>query len=452
MVEIEVPPGLEPRRTSGTVERSHRGDRTVPRRVNCRMVSGTIRQMPPTGVCDDGAMSRGLLIAGALTAGSLAAGGVAWPASEPPPSEPAPGGVAVAEFSIPADRIAELEAAGLGDHVVADYPAQPEGVPWPTEAWPTGRMPDGVDVAALQDVLGLAFAPDSGVDAVLAVHGGELVLERYRDGWERDAPHASWSMAKSITQFAIGILVADGLLDPFAPAPVPEWAGDERAAITIDDLLRMRSGLEWTEEYLETSDVTEMLGGAGRDDRAGYAIAKPLESEPGTVWEYSTGTSMILGRIIADTVGYGDEGTAWLDERLFAPLGITTVAHDLDATGVMSTGSAIDMSARDFARIGLLALRGGEWDGTRLLPQAWVDYARLPAADVPAYGAHWWVLGTRDAAVDPTMFAAQGFNGQLIFVVPELDTVIVVLANDPTDRPDDVAWGVLDAFAGVATE
>lgn len=376
---------------------------------------------------------------------ALVGGGVAAPASSPPSSEPA------GTFAIPADRLADIEAAGLGDMLPAAYPEQPDGVPWPTEVWPSGMMPDGVDVAALQDALALAFAPDSGVDAVLAVQGGRLVLERYRDGWEHDAAHASWSMAKSITQFAIGVLVDEGRLDPFAPAPVPEWAGDERSAITVDDLLRMRSGLEWTEEYLETSDVTEMLGGAGRDDRAGYAAAKPLESEPGTVWEYSTGTSMILGRVIADTVGYGEAGTAWIDEALFAPLGITTVEHDLDASGVMSTGSNINMSAQDFARFGLLALRGGEWDGEQILPTAWVDYARMPAVDMPEYGAHWWVQGALDDVPFPTMFSAQGFNGQLIFVVPELDAVFVVLSNDPSDRPDQVAWGVVSAFAGVAS-
>ncbi|WP_116995859.1 serine hydrolase domain-containing protein [Desertimonas flava] len=393
-------------------------------------------------------MSKAAIIVGALTAGALMGGGLLAPVTSPPASEPAaaPAGT----FAIPAERLAELEAAGFGDMLPADYPGQPDGVPWPTQEWPVGLMPEGVDVAALQDALSVAFAADSGVDAVLAVHGGRLVLERYRDGWDPDAPHASWSMAKSITQFAIGVLVDDGLLDPFAPAPVPEWADDERSAITIDDLLRMRSGLEWTEEYLDTSDVTEMLGGAGRDDRAGYALAKPLEFEPGAVWEYSTGTSMILGRIIADTVGYGEVGTAWIDEALFAPLGITTVDHDLDATGVISAGSHIDMSARDFARFGLLALRGGEWDGEQIVPTAWVDYARLPSPDMLDYGAHWWVQGAHEDVPFPTMFGAQGFNGQLIFVIPELDAVFVILSNDPSDRPDRVAWGVINAFAGVA--
>ena len=117
----------------------------------------------------------------------------------------------------------------------------------------------------------------------------------------------------------------------------------------------MRSGLQWDEEYSGTSDVIEMLFGAGMDDRAHYAASKPLQDEPGSTWYYSTGTSMILSRIIADHVGYGDEGTTWAQDNLFGPLGITTVEHDLDASGVMSGGSNINMSAR-----GLRPLRSAQ--------------------------------------------------------------------------------------------
>ena len=84
------------------------------------------------------------------------------------------------------------------------------------------------------------------------------------------------------------------------------------------------------------------------------------------------------------------------------------------------------------------------------VPEAWVDFARMPLPDAPEYGAHWWVNGTSDDVPFPMMFSAQGFNGQLIFVIPELDTVIVVLSNDGTDLPDRVAWTLVDAFASLA--
>ena len=125
----------------------------------------------------------------------------------------------------------------------------------------------------------------------------------------------------------------------------------------------MRSGLEWNEEYAGVSDVTEMLFGSGQDDRAHYAASKPLESEPGTVWEYSTGTANILARIVADEVGRGDDVTTWANDELFAPIGVSDVEYNLDASGVPSGGSGINMSAQDFARFGYLFLRGGQWDG-----------------------------------------------------------------------------------------
>jgi CubicO group peptidase (beta-lactamase class C family) len=327
-------------------------------------------------------------------------------------------------------------------------------VPWPTTEWQVADLPEGVDAATLDEFLSWALAPPAGesccIDAVLAVQGGELVLERYRDGYDPNEAHVSWSMAKSITQAMIGILAAEGRIDVWAPAEVPEWSdpGDPRHAITIDNLLHMRSGLEWQEEYAGQSDVIEMLFGAGSADRAHYAADKPLVHTPGEEWYYSTGTSMILSRIIADQVGYFDEGTQWAQEALFGPLGITSVVHDLDDTGVMSGGSAIDMTARDFARFGLLYLRGGEWDGTQIVPESWVDYARMPLVDAPVYGAHWWISGTEERY--PSSFSANGFNGQSINVVPELDLVVVVLANEPGARPDLVGARVVDLFGEAA--
>ena len=157
---------------------------------------------------------------------------------------------------------------------------------------------------------------------------------------------------------------------------------------------------------------------------------------------------MILSRIIADHVGYGDEGTTWAQDNLFGPLGITTVEHDLDASGVMSGGSNINMSARDFARFGLLNLRGGNWDGTQIVPSEWIDYERTPFVDAPEYGAQWWV--GQDPSL-PRTFYADGFNGQRIMVVPDLDLVVVVLSNDGTDLPDRTAWAMVDAFEGTGT-
>jgi len=381
-------------------------------------------------------------------AGSVAAPSTSPPASDAPASEPS-------GFTIPPERFEALDAAGLGWMFDgAGYPAQPDGVPWPTEEWQVAELPATVDAAALDEYLSSELAPPEGgrccIDAVLAVQGGELVLERYRDGWNPDDAHRSWSMAKSITQAMLGILVAERRVDVVAPAPVPEWydPADPRHAITIDEMLHMRSGLEWVEEYAGRSDVIEMLLGAGSTNRAHFAADRPLAAEPDTVWNYSSGTAMILARIIADEVGYFEQGTSWAQEALFGALGITSVEHDLDDSGVMSGGSNINMTARDFARFGLLYLRGGEWDGAQIIPREWVDYARLPFPDAPAYGAHWWLVGSEDRY--PQAFQANGFNGQSITIVPELDLVVVMLANEPDPAPDLVAARVIDAFGATS--
>lgn len=355
------------------------------------------------------------------------------------------------DFAIPAERIVALEEAGLGWLVDVDYPEQPFGIAWPTQEWPTGDLPEGVDEAALDRAVFTAFAPregSGGVEAIVAVQGGELVAEHYNN-WDADEPHVSWSMAKSITQALLGILVAEGRVDPFAPAPVPEWSetGDDRHAITVDDMLHMRACLEWNEEYAGESDVITMLFGDGKADRAAYAADRPLVCDPGETFSYSTGTSMILARVVADEVGYGEDGTAWAQEALFDRIGITSVEHDLDGIGTMSGGSNINMTAQDFARFGYLYLRGGKWDGTEVVAEEWVDYARLPLPDAPEYGAHWWVMGAADS--NPGAFAAIGFGGQSITVVPELDLVVVVLANVQDDSADDAAAAIVEAFSGV---
>ncbi len=371
-------------------------------------------------------------------------------AAEPTPTSVVPETTEVVEIDVPIAPGPQPEAAGYGRLLDVQYPSQPDGVPWPTVAWPTGPLPDGVDAATVQSIVDEAFRPaadDAGVvHALLAVSGGRLVLEEYND-WDPTAPHVSWSMAKSITHALVGILVDEGRLDPSAPAPVPEWSDpiDPRHAITIDDLLRMRSGLAWQEEYAGTSDVITMLYGEGRADRGHYAASKPPLDEPGTTFSYSTGTSMILSRIIADQVGYGDVGTAWAQQTLFDPLGITTVAHDLDGVGVMSGGSNINMSAQDFARFGMLYLRGGQWDGRQVVPRAWVDDARTPLPDAPEYGAHWWV--DADDGRHLVAFRADGYAGQVIVVVPSLDLVVVALADVQDGRSDLAANALVEAFA-----
>ncbi|MEO0981458.1 MAG: serine hydrolase [Pseudomonadota bacterium] len=337
-------------------------------------------------------------------------------------------------------------------------PRQPEGTPWPTEAWPTGPLPETCDAAALDRLLDKAFAdpaPDemSETHAFLAIHAGRLVAERYWRDYSADQTYPSWSMAKSMTQALIGILARDDKIDVAAPADVPEWAGaeDPRRVITLDQLLRMSSGLQFAEDYVDAgvSDVIEMLFGQGKEDVAGFAAAFPLAHAPDTFWSYSSGTSNIVARCASRAIGaWGEAFEAFMRRELFDPIGMRTPIPKFDAAGVFIGSSFCFCSARDFARFGLLYLRDGIWDGRRILPQGWVDYARTPTKTPPeeplGYGAHWWL-----GLCGPDSFSANGYQGQFTVLIPSLDLILVRHGNSLDERGDAAkAWlaDVADCF------
>lgn len=289
--------------------------------------------------------------------------------------------------------------------------------------------------------------------AVLVVHEGRLVFERYADvldHWDRPSevidrhtPLLSWSMAKSMLHAAVGIAIGDGLLDLDAPAPVPEWsaAGDPRRAITLEHLLAMRDGLDFNEDYVDgaTSHVIEMLFGGGQNDVAAFAAARPPRAAPGTRFNYSSGTSNIISRILGEALGEG-EAAGFLRDRLFGPIGMHNADPRIDDAGTFVGSSYVYAPAREMAKFGLLYLRDGTWDGARILPEGWVDHGRRQRSwdpvDQVGYGAHWWTTGD-----DLGTFRAAGYEGQAIVICPAHDLVIVRLGKtDAVHGPDLAAW------------
>jgi CubicO group peptidase (beta-lactamase class C family) len=325
--------------------------------------------------------------------------------------------------------------------------------------WPVGQLPARV-AARLDALLELAFsdpAPDrlGETHAFLAVQGGRIVAERNWRGFGPASTHPSWSQAKSVTQALIGILVREGKIDIHAPADVPEWqaADDPRRAITLDQLLRMSSGLCFSEDYVDAgiSDVIEMLFGSGKDDVGGFAAKFPLSHAPDTVWSYASGTTNIVARCAARALGAsGDAFRDFMFRELFAPIGMTSATPKFDAAGTFIGSSFCFCTTRDFARFGLLYLRGGVWDGRRILPEGWVDYARtptpVPEAEGMGYGAHWWL-----GMAGPGSFSANGYEGQYTVMVPELDLILVRNGKSPLEQKDNVIlWmrEVADCFRG----
>jgi CubicO group peptidase (beta-lactamase class C family) len=258
----------------------------------------------------------------------------------------------------------------------------------------------------------------------------------------------SWSMAKSVLAALVGAAVLEGRLLPEAPAPVPEWGGadDPRGAITLDQLLRQSSGLDFDETYGATNDVSRML--FTHPDTGAFAAASPLAAPPERVWSYSSGTSNLVARILRDAFG-GDLGglVRFSRERLFDAAAMTTAFLEPDASGSFIGSSFAFASARDWARFGELHLRDGVWQGRRLLPEGWVRYVTTPTAAAPRgeYGAHWWLNagapgepGQRSWPLLPTdAYAARGHSGQWVMVVPSAELVVVRLGLGQRDEEDD---------------
>jgi CubicO group peptidase (beta-lactamase class C family) len=332
------------------------------------------------------------------------------------------------------------------------FPDQPDGVPWPTDEWEEADPPAEVVDGGLDDILDALVGPSADpalghTNAVAVVHRGRLVVERYgeREMHElaelagvapgpitaSDLLH-SWSMAKSLCHLAVGVLVGRGLVDVNAPAPVPDWRGegDARAAITWDNLLTMRAGLQWVEVYEgfdadSIPDVVTMLYGDGAADMAAYAAGFPLVHEPGSpkAYCYSSGTTNIVSRCLHRVLGVeGEAMSDFLHAAIFAPIGATSATFGYDASGTWVASSYANLTARDWVRVGLLALRGGRWDGTEVVPPGWLDHGRTPRSpdEELHHGAHWWARPERDDG----MFMAHGFEGQRLMMCPARDLVV----------------------------
>ncbi len=321
---------------------------------------------------------------------------------------------------------------------LSPLPPQPAGVDFPTDTWPEGTLGSNVDADELASLMDTALNGDrfGRIEAAVVIDGGQLVFESYGNGFEANEIHDSWSVGKSVAHALLGVLAGEGRLDVMAPAAVPEWqtGDDPRAEITPDMLARMSSGLEWNEGI----DVLSIVLGSESQPAAVAQVDKQLADPPDSVFNYSTGSTAVNGRIMGDIVGTGDNFVGWADDVLFAPLGIQSVEMELDLDGNWIAGYGANMTARDFARFGLLYLRDGVWDGTRILPEGWVDYARSPSGTNGSYGSGFWLNRFDDGD-----FVAEGFRGQKIIVLPEHDLVVVVLANNLSPEPTDTFAGQL---------
>jgi CubicO group peptidase (beta-lactamase class C family) len=347
----------------------------------------------------------------------------------------------------------------------ADGPAPPP--PLSDQAMAAVVEKPGISREKLARAVDALFTKDdlSETRAVLVLHDGRTVAERYAPGYHENTRFVSWSMAKTVTGVLIGMLVADGRLRLDESVPVPAWQrpGDPRGEITLRQLLQMRSGLRHTEEFLppDESDAVRMLFLDGRDAMAAYAEAQPLEAEPGRKFEYSSATTVILADIAARVLSPNEDPVTrreavkdYLKTRLFDPVGMKSMVPEFDAAGTMVGGSLMHGSARDWARFGEFLRNRGAVDGAQLVPSAWIDFMTAPSPRSRNYGAQTWLNRPHKEGAAPewpgapaSAFSMNGHLGQYV-VVSRLHGLTVVRLGK---TQDDAGEPVRKAVARIIT-
>lgn len=326
-----------------------------------------------------------------------------------------------------------------------------------TQPWPAGEQV-GAPMPAVAALLADDKLAGPGFRALLVLHRGRIVAERYGDGFTPATPLLGWSMTKTVTAALVGTLVREGRIDIAREGLFPAWAGDGRKAIAMTQLLSMSSGLDFNESYGSVSDVTRML--YLEPDMAAFARSKPLAQPVGSSFNYASGSSVLLARLWQDAVPEG-QALAWPRQAIFGPLGMRSAVMEADARGTYVGSSYLYATGRDWARFAQWLLQDGRWNGQALLPEDWVARMRTPAKAAPdeyTDGQMWRHgprAGTPEGQNPDAGFALpadtvwmNGHDGQAIALVPSRELAVVRLGLTPSKlqhKPQRLVQAVLQA-------
>ncbi len=306
--------------------------------------------------------------------------------------------------------------------------AAPDEPAWPTREWPVSSPEaQGMDSAALAKLVDFGAAGE--MDSLLVTRHGRIVLEATYAPFKPGMKHTLNSATKSVVGTLVAMAVDKGLLegtqqrvvDLFADRKI-EQLDDRKKAVTIQSLLDMTSGIDWTEPLGGAPEtILEMT--RSREWQQ-FVLDRPMAETPGRSFNYNSGNTHLLSAILSRKTGRSTQ--AFAEQELFKPLGISDIAWRRDPQGVSLGGWGLYLQPRDMAKIGYLYLRGGMWEGQRLVPPAWIEEVmqaridmRLGGGSSVLYANSWWVVPARHA------YMAVGFKGQVIAVLPELDIVAV---------------------------
>lgn len=319
-----------------------------------------------------------------------------------------------------------------------------------SEPWPRASLAEAGFATDLGERIdaGLDEGRYENLHSVLVVRGGKLLLERYYEGedemWGRprgrvafgpEELHDLRSVTKSMVGLLYGIALAEGIVPPL-DAPLleqfpeyPDLAADpQRRRMTVAHALTMMLGTEWDEDLPYTDPRNSEHAMELAEDRYRFVLDRPMVTEPGSQWTYNGGATAVVARLIVK--GSGQSLRDYAAEKLFAPLGITEFEWVRGHDGVYIAASGLRLRPPDLARIGQMLLDGGRWKGQQVVPAAWLEQSFQSQASLgdTDYGYQWWL--SPQGSDGPRWIAGFGNGGQRLFMLPDLDMLIVITAGN----------------------
>ncbi|MCB1176235.1 MAG: serine hydrolase, partial [Leptospiraceae bacterium] len=321
-----------------------------------------------------------------------------------------------------------------------------------SEEWPNGELVNPVTIPeGLENIIIDSFKEPGNTKtprnthAVVIVKDGKIILERYHKDFSPSKPILGWSMSKTITGILIGILARDKMISISEPAPIPLWRNskDERKSITVEHLLTMTDGLDFEEEYGPGTDATIMLYES--KSMADFVIGKNSKHTPGRIFNYSSGTTNILSKIVKErSKVVFNNPDHFMKRELFEKLNIKSIVFETDSSNTFVGSSYANASARDWARIGLLILNKGEWNGQTIYTKEYSEkmITPSPAAEKGEYGYQIWLNKGKNGnkyfpKLTEELIFLHGYNGQIVAILPSKNLIIVRLGATPSNKK---AW------------
>jgi CubicO group peptidase (beta-lactamase class C family) len=307
-----------------------------------------------------------------------------------------------------------------------------------------------VDYAKLNRAVANAFDAkgynDKRTRSVLVIYKDKIIAEKYAEGFTKNNAILGWSMTKSITGTLFGILQKQDRFDIHKPAPIAEWKNDNRKYITTNDLLHMNSGLEWEEHYDRICDATKML--FQTKDMTRSQLLKPELFKPNTHWNYSSGTTNLLSGILRKQFNTHQEYLDFWYSALIDKIGMHSMLIETDMAGNYIGSSYAWATTRDWSKLGLLYLHKGNWNGKQLFDSSWAKYVSTPTnTSHGRYGAQFWLNASGHFPDVPRdMYYCNGFQGQMVAIIPSMDLVIVRMGL--TEEPQFDFNGLLSGIVG----